>query len=209
MLNKKLAGLLLIPALAATMNASHAIGGSASQTLTATLASYVDIEPNPVGAVTATTITPATGNLATAFVSKFIVTLNDAAQDIYLQATTASATNPTEVAFFEQGGNTYAILSNTTLGKLPTTAAVADCKVAAPTAADNANAIAYPMATVVVDNGGTATYDNTKNQYTVAANPGMSNLTATSGTVPVANTYSYADTAGTYQAIVTLTATSL
>ncbi len=145
----------------ATLNASHAISNTASQTLQATLGTYLDITPVTSGAVTTTTITPDTGALAAALVSKFQVNLNTDSQALYLQATTAGAAGNVN-ALFQQGGQTYLVLANTTTGKVPTAAAIADCKAAAPVAANNANAIAYPIASVSLDNSGTATYDATK-----------------------------------------------
>lgn len=207
MLNKKFAGLLLIPAILGTINASHALSNTASQTLQATLASYVDIQALTSGAVTTTTITPDTGNLATALISRFQIRANANAPSLYLKAETASSTNPSEVAFFQQGGATYVILSNIT--NKPTTAAIADCKLASPTPANNANAIVYSIASAAADNSGTVTFDSAKNQYNVTANAGQTIVTTTTGTTPLANTYSYLDTAGTYQAILTLSTTSL
>ena len=124
-----------------------------------------------------------------------------------MKATTESTTSSSEVAFFAQGGTTYIILSNTT--NKPLTAAITDCKAASPSSANNANAIAYPIASYAADNSGTVTYDSTKNQYNVKASAGQTIVTTTTGTAPLANTYSYLDTAGTYQAILTLSTTSL
>ena len=122
MLNKKLAGLFLIAAILGTINASYALSNTASQTIQATLANYLDVQVLTSGAVTTTTITPDTGNLATALISKFQIRANANAQDLYLKATTESTTSSSEVAFFAQGGTTYIILSNTT--NKPLTAAI-------------------------------------------------------------------------------------
>ncbi len=207
MLNKKLAGLFLIPAILGAINTSYALSNTASQTLQATLANYLDIQALTSGAVTTTTIAPDTGNLGTALISKFQIRANANAPSLYLKATTESTTNPTEVAFFVQGGSTYVILSNIT--NKPLTTAVADCKAASPNPATNVNAIAYPIASASANNSGTVTFDGTKNQYNVTANAGETIVTTTTGTTPLANTYSYLDTAGTYQAILTLSNTSL
>lgn len=207
MINKKLAGLLLVPAILGSIGMSHALSNTASQTLQATLGNYLDIQALSSGAVTTTTIAPDTGALATALVSKFQIRTNANAPNLYLKATTASTTNPNEVAFFQQGGSTYVIMANTT--NAPLTAAVANCKAATPDPATNANAIAYPIASATLDNSGTATFDNTKNQYNISANAGQTIATTTTGTTPLANTYSYLDTAGTYQAILTLSNTTL
>lgn len=208
MINKKLAGLLILPAMLGAMNMSHAISNTASQTLQATLGTYLDITAQTSGAVTTTTITPDTGNLAAALVSKFQVNLNTDSQQLFLQATTAGAAGNVN-ALFQQGTQVYAVFSNTASGKLPTAAAITDCKSAAPTAANNANAIAYPIESVALTNTGTATYDATKNQYNVTVNGGTTIATTTTGTAPYAGTYSFADNAGTYQAIMTLTSTTL
>lgn len=208
MINKNLAGLLIIPAMIGAINSSHAITNTATQTLQCTLGTYLDITPQTCGAVTTTTITPATGNLTAALVSKFKINLNTDSQDLFLQGKTTGVAGDVN-ALFRQGSQVYVVFSNTTSGKVPTAAAIADCKTASPTAKNNANAIAYPIANVDIDNGGSANYDNSKNQYNVDVNGGTTIATTTTGTTPYANTYSFQDNAGTYQAIMTLTSTSL
>lgn len=208
MVSKKLAGLLVIPAMLGTLNASHAISSNASQVLQCTLGTYLDITPEAGGAVTTTTIAPATGNLTSELISKFKINVNTDCQELYLQGKTTGDSGDVN-ALFKQGSQTYVVFSNTASGKLPTAAAIADCKTASPTATNNANAIAYPIASVSLDNGGTANYDNSKNQYNVDVNGGTTIATTTTGTTPYANTYSFQDNAGTYQAIMTLTSTSL
>lgn len=208
MISKKLAGLLIIPAMLSTFNASHAISNTANQILQCTLGTYLDITPESSGAVTTTTIAPDTGNLATALISKFKINLNTDSQELYLQGKTSGVGEDVN-ALFKQGSQVYVVFSNTASGKLPTTAAIADCKTASPTATDNANAIAYPIASVNLDNSGSANYDNSKNQYKIDVNGGTTIATTTTGTTPYSNTYSFQDNAGTYQAIMTLTSTSL
>lgn len=208
MINRKFAGMLIVPVILCAVNASYAISSNASQTLQCTLGTYLDITPQTSGAVVTTTITPDTGNLTAALVSKFKINLNTDSQDLYLQGKTTGAAGDVN-ALFRQGSQTYVVFSNTASGKVPTAAAIADCKTASPTATNNANAIAYPIASVSLDNGGSATYDNSKNQYTVNVNGGTTIATTTTGTTPYANTYSFQDNAGTYQAIMTLTSTSL
>lgn len=208
MVSKKLAGLLVIPAMLGTLNASHAISSNASQVLQCTLGTYLDITAQTSGATTTTTIIPDTGNLTAALVSKFKINLNTDSQDLYLQGKTTGAAGDVN-ALFRQGSQTYVVFSNTASGKLPTAASIADCKTASPTATNNANTIAYPIASVSLDNGGTANYDNSKNQYNIDVNGGTTIATTTTGTTPYANTYSFQDNAGTYQAIMTLTSTSL
>lgn len=208
MISKKIGGLLAVCTMFGTMNASFAISNTATQTLQCTLGTYLDITAQTSGAVTTTTITPDTGNLAAALVSKFKINLNTDNQDLYLQGKTTGAAGDVN-ALFRQGSQTYVVFSNTASGKLPTAAAIADCKTASPTATNNANAIAYPIASVTLDNGGSANYDGTKNQYNIDVNGGTTIATTTTGTTPYNNTYSFQDNAGTYQAIMTLTSTSL
>lgn len=208
MISKKIVGLLAVCTMLGTMNASFAISNTATQTLQCTLGTYLDITAQTSGAVTTTTITPDTGNLAAALVSKFKINLNTDNQDLYLQGKTTGAAGDVN-ALFRQGSQTYVVFSNTASGKLPTAAAIADCKTASPTATNNANAIAYPIASVTLDNGGSANYDGTKNQYNIDVNGGTTIATTTTGTTPYNNTYSFQDNAGTYQAIMTLTSTSL
>lgn len=207
MINKKLAGLLILPAILGAMNASYALSDTASQTLQATLGTYLDITAVADGATLTTTISPDTGAFTAPLVSKFQVNTNTDTQDLYLQATTAGEAGNVN-ALFEQSGTVYVVFSNTLTNKIPTAAAIADCKAASPDETANANAIAYPIANVALSNGGTAEFDSTKNQYNVTAAMGSS-IATTTGTTPLANTYSFADNAGTYQAIMTLTATSL
>ena len=208
MISKKLAGLLIIPALIGTMNASHAISNSATQILQCTLGTYLDITPQTSGAVTTTTIIPDSGNLTSQLVSKFKINLNTDDQALFLQGKTTGLGGDV-IALFRQGGQVYVVFSNTTSGKVPTAAAIADCKTASATAITNANAIAYPIASVSLDNGGSSSYDQNKNQYNLDVNAGTTVATTTTGTTPYANTYSFQDNAGTYQAIMTLTSASL
>lgn len=50
MISKKIAGLLIIPAMLGSINASHAISNTASQILQCTLGTYLDITPQTSGA---------------------------------------------------------------------------------------------------------------------------------------------------------------
>ncbi len=208
MIRKKLVGLLILPAILGTINVSEAISNNASQILQCTLGTYLDITPETSGTTTTTTIAPATGNLAAPLVSQFKINLNTDSQDLYLQGKTTGAAGDVN-ALFKQGSQTYVVFSNTASGKVPTAAAIADCKTASPTATNNANAIAYPITSVSLDNGGSSNYDDSKNQYNIDVNGGTTIATTTTGTTPYNNTYSFQDNAGTYQAIMTLTSTSL
>lgn len=208
MINKKLAGLLLVPLIGATMGMANAATPSASQTLSVTLGSLVNITTD--GGVTTASMDVDTGNLSTALTSKFKIQTNQA-QTLYVNATTASSTTPNTVAFFKQGANIYVVLSNIGATQKPTDAAITDCKAATPNPDNNSNAIAYNVTGVTLTGATTTTptYDATKNQYVISANPGQTSATTTIATTALPTTYSYMDTAGTYQAVVTLSNVSL
>lgn len=208
MISKKLAGLLILPAILGTINISEAISNNANQILQCTLGTYLDITPETSNTTTTTTIAPDTGNLAAPLVSKFKINLNTDSQDLYLQGKTTGTTGDVN-ALFKQGQKTYVVFSNTESGKVPTAAAIANCKSASPNASDNANAIAYPITSVSLNNSGSSNYDDSRNQYNLDVNGGTTIATTTTGTIPYNNTYSFQDNAGTYQAIMTLTSTSL
>ena len=206
MINKKLAGLLIIPAILSTINATYAISSNSSQVLECTLGTYLDITALTSGVVTATTITPDNGTLQKALISKFKINLNTDNQKLYLQAKTKGEQEEVN-GLFQQGEQTYVMFANA--DKAPTTTAITDCKSAAPTAEKNANVIAYPIVKVDLDNGGKATFDNNKNQYNVEIKGGTTIATTTTGTTPYSNTYSFQDNAGTYKATMILTSASL
>lgn len=193
MISKKLAGLLIIPALLGTFNASHAISNTASQTLQCTLGTYLDITPQTSGAVTTTTITPDTGNLTAALVSKFKINLNTDSQDLYLQGKTTGAAGDVN-ALFKQGSQTYVVFSNTASGKVPTAAAIADCKTASPTATNNANAIAYPINNILTNIDSATMVNNSASGglcYSIdMGNSQNGNIVQTLGAIPLTNTYS-------------------
>ena len=172
------------------------------------MGTYLDIVAETEGSVTSTTITPDTGKLTEALISKFKINLNTDTQELYLQGLTNSSAGEVN-ALFKQGSLTYIVFSNTTPNKAPTTTAIDDCKSTAPTAINNANAIAYPISNVSLDNDGTVTYDESQNRYNITAKGGTTIATTTTGTDPYTNTYSFQDNAGTYQATLTLTSASL
>lgn len=201
---KKLSRLLLATTLMVGLGAGMSAQAAtvATQTLQCTLAAYVNITPDN-SAVTSATIDGDTGALSNPLTSKFNIQLN-ADQNLYLRASAASSSS-TERAFFKNGADTYVVLAHTT--NKPTVAAITDAKSATPTAANNSNVIAYKVTGITLTGATTAapTYDVPTSQYTIAGKAGATAATTTIGTVAEANTYSYNDTAGTYQSIVTLT----
>lgn len=213
MINKKLPGILLAPLILGVIQApAHAdLSASASQTVQAKLYPYLYIEAITSGTTLLTNITPSNGNLQAPLVSKFRIRYNDGtqAQALYLHATTESSSSANEVAFFQQGGAEYIILSN--LDNKPLSSAITSCKDPIPVTADNANAIAYPITSVVLDPVGTTpiSFDNSKNQYDIEVEAGETIATTTIGATPFGGTFAFNDNAGTYQAILTLTTTSL
>lgn len=201
-MKQKLLAALLIMGACCSINQANA-ATSATQTLSATLGSYVDISPDNTAVLTGT-IDPNTGNLNQNLTSKFNIRLNSNTT-LYLRATALSSTT-TEQAFFKNGSNIYVTLANTT--NKPTVAAITNAKSATPDDTQNANVIAYPITGVTMSGTSasvTPNYNATTNQYEIAALTGASGATTTISQTVVPNTYSYLDTAGTYQAVVTLT----
>lgn len=211
MINKKLAGLLAATLLSSIIQPSaEALSTSATQIVQANLGTYLDIQAITDGTTLLTNIDPDLGGLTAELVSKFRVRYNNTAlsQALYLQATTVSNTPSNENAFFSQGSNVYLILSNTT--NKPSPAAIADCKASPPTPANNANAIAYSVSGVTLTPAGTApSYDDVKNQYNISVAAGETIVTTTIGQSVLPTTYSFLDTAGTYEATLKLTITPL
>lgn len=200
-MNKKLSALLFSAVLIAGTGLGANAATTSSQVLSATLAAFAIITPDPT-AVLAANIDPSTGALSNAMTSKFNVTLN-APQTLYVSASANSSTTP-QTGFFQNAGSTYVVLTQTTAP--PTVAAITDAKAATPVAANNPNVIAYKVTGVTLTGAstGTPTYNNSSNQYEIAGLPGITVATTTISTAVVPTTFSYNDSSGIYQATVTL-----
>lgn len=169
-----------------------------------TLGTQKDVTVNPSG-VTTSTITPATGNLVTVLTPSFYITTNsNASQSLTFSATTNTQTS-TENAIFNVSTNKYIILTNST--NLPPLSSITDIKSGSPTPTNNPNAIAYSINDPATATGLTVNYNSTnKNWDLVLSKKGQTptSVTIPSGS-PLANTYNYTDSAGTYSATIILT----
>ncbi len=206
-MKKKLLTTTLIMGALAISGVANAATPSATQQLQCTLGAYINITPDNT-AVTSATINVDSGVLSNPLTSKFNIQLNSP-QTLYLRANALSKSNTNEKAFFQNGTDVYVILAHTT--NKPTVAAMNNAKSGSAAADQNPNVIAYKVTGVTL--GGTSSdvtpsYDEDSYQYEIAALPGLSSATTTIATSIAPNTYSYLDTAGTYQAVVTLSSSS-
>ncbi len=208
MKNQKLAKLALASVLALGMIPAADAAETASQTLNAVLAAHINV--TAYGGIVDAVIDPMTGALDQAFTPAFRIQ-NNVPATIYIQATTTTEAGSV-TAFFTDGTTQYVALSNTTAGQIPTAAAYTSCTGATPDPTTNPNIIAYPIASIVLvraSSSTTPTYDATKSQYYADVKNGNTVATTTTGQAARLETYSFDDTPGTYQAVVTMTTTSL
>lgn len=200
-MKKKLLALSLITASIMGFNSQSYAATSASTTLTGTLSEEQEV--SFVGGTTSTSINIETGALSSAFTPSFEIHSNTSSKNLTLSATTVDASG-TINAMYHITTQPYIILSNT--ATVPTAAAIADIKSGSPTGANNPNAIAYAISSVAINNSGTATYNNSNENYDVVAASGITTLTLTTSTSAASQTYTeYVDLVGDYKSIVTLT----
>lgn len=195
-----LSALLLAGILGLSANVGALAATSASQTLTATLATMKKVTTN--GGTINSTINPDDGNLQTAFSPGFRIETNTAAnQTLDLSATCQGAT--TQQAIYDRSGTRYIILANTTV--VPTDAAIADCKVASPTEASNANAISYAVTEPTSIAGLSYAWTAPSKWVATLSKKGKTDTSLTiPSALPYSGTYSGDDEAGSYVAVVTL-----
>lgn len=157
------------------------------------------------------TINPETGNNSGLYADFELKTNGvDADYDYVITATLLTTGGVSVNAYSQNGGLPYILLGNNSASLYPTSAAVNNIQGGAPAAPQNPNVIAYPVSTSVSGlNSATFT--------TVPAYGGLCFIVTTGSsqqgtasqaisTVPLANTYSYADSSGTYESIVTFSA---
>lgn len=204
----KLAVCLSVCTFLAVSGVSHAApSSSATQTFDATLSSYVDIQASTTGATLSTTIDSTDGTLSANLVSVFNVTANEDSQTVYLQATANTSDTGAANALFQDGSdNVYIMLGNTGSGNQPASAALTDC---ANNGSANPNVIAYQISSLALNNSATSEYDGTLNQYEITMDAGETTATTTTATAAYGDTYTFDDLAGSYQAVLTMTTTSL
>lgn len=179
------------------------------QTIQTVVPSAVDV--SSINTSTASgTINPETG-ISSAPYATFQIQTNgsDDKYDYILTAKVNTSDSAQVNAYSQNGATAYLLLGNVT--NLPTSSAINDIKTNSPTLANNKNVIAYPI-TNTLTNLSSATLTNN------AAYGGLCYVIKTGsnqkgtirqaiGTTPMSNTYSaIIDTAGTYQAVLTLSA---
>lgn len=146
-----------------------------------------------------------TGALSASFNPAFLIKTNsDDTEQLTLSATSSTQSGSVN-SIFNIGTTRYIILTNNTI--LPPTSAITDIKSGSPTPVNNPNAIAYQINDPATTPGQlSASYSNTnKNWQLSLTHRGQTptSITIPAGT-PLANTYSFDDEAGSYQATITL-----
>lgn len=157
------------------------------------------------GNMLSSTINPSTGALVSSMTPAFTIITNSREQfNLTMSACTNIQNGPTN-AIFNSAEAKYIILTNST--KLPSAESINDIKSLAPTPSKNPNAIAYriedPQA---VDNALSVSYSPSNNNWDLKLTKrGVTRtfINIPSG-MPLNNTYSCNDEAGSYQAIVML-----
>lgn len=156
------------------------------------------------------TIDPETGNSSAPYAT-FQIQANggDDKYDYILTAKVNTSDSAQVNAYSQNGSTAYLLLGNLT--NLPTLSAINDIKTNSPTVANNKNVIAYPITNTLTNlSSATLTNNVTYGGLCYVIKTGTSQkgtIRQTIGAVPMSNTYSaIVDTAGTYQAVLTLTA---
>ena len=157
-------------------------------------------------------IAPQTG-ISTAPSASFNIKTNgeDCNYNYILQAKTQNSNGGDVNAYFKNSNKEYIILGNISGTNLPNTNSINNIKSGAQNISGNPNAIAYPINNTLI-NIQSSTMNNNSNYgglyYSIEmGNSQNGNFIQTLDTTPLTNTYSTSnDRAGTYQAIITLTA---
>jgi len=211
MMNKKLAAALVVPAVLFCAGVAKAADHSdcecqAKTEVTATLADICELTLN--GGNVAAIITPTTGILDAALTPSFKLISNE--EHTLTLTGTVDTTSGAHNALFEEAGVQYLVLGNTSGLNKPTSAAIINAGSAAPVAASNDNAIAYPIVSVNASGATTGALSFAVDEYTIDTNGGTTIVTLTTGTNPRANTYDFGlDKSGQYKAELILSAAGI
>lgn len=156
------------------------------------------------------TIDPETG-VSSAPYATFQIQTNggDDKYDYILTAKVNTSDSGQVNAYSQNGSTAYLLLGNIT--NLPASSAINDIKTNSPTQANNKNVIAYPITNTLTNlSSATLTNNTTYGGLCYVIKTGTSQkgtIRQAIGTAPMSNTYSaIIDTAGTYQAVLTLSA---
>lgn len=156
------------------------------------------------------TIDPATGTSSAPYATFQIQTNgSDDKYDYILTAKVNTSDSGNVNAYSQNGATVYLLLGNLT--NLPTSSAVNDIKTNSPTLTNNKNVIAYSVVNTLTNlSSATITNNATYGGLCYVIKTGSSQngtIKQAISTAAMSNTYSVTtDTAGTYQAILTLTA---
>lgn len=181
------------------------------QTITTTIPAAVNITAINTSAAQGT-IDAATGISSSPAASFRLQTNGTDSNYTYVVQSTLLTSGGTSVnAYAQISSQGYILLGNNSPALYPTTTAVNNIKSGTPSAANNANVIAYPVSNTLT-NLASATLTNNPTYgglcYIVTTGTSKNGtLVQTVGSSPLANTYSLTnDRAGIYQAVVTFTA---
>lgn len=157
-------------------------------------------------------IAPQTGNSSSPSASFNIKTNGEDCNYTYtMQAKVYSSDNGDVNAYFKNSNREYIILGNISSSNIPAANSINNIKSGTPNSSENPNAIAYPITNMLTNIESASMINcNTGRGLCYSIQMGNSqngNIRQMLGTSPLANTYSISnDRAGTYQAIITLTA---
>lgn len=156
------------------------------------------------------TINPETGVSSAPYATFQIQTNGDDDKYEYILTAKVNTSDSAQVNAYSQNGSAaYLLLGNIT--NLPTSSAINDIKTNSPTLTNNKNVIAYPITNTLTNLSSATLTNNTAYGglcYVIKTGSSQKGtIKQAIGTAPMSNTYSaIIDTAGTYQAILTLSA---
>lgn len=191
------------------LSISKSFAATTSNVMSLALASTQSVAPI-AGRNLSAVINTDTGNLSVALNPGFDISSNAKPNGVLILKVeiTDSSLTLRQAILPVTGGPIALLLANTT--NRPTNSDYLDIKNG--TLTSNANIIAYPF-TVTTDKPAdvTITYNNTTNQYDIVTDKNQSKQINTQVTslAPIPNTYTFLDSAGSYEAAITLTYTSL
>lgn len=157
------------------------------------------------------TVNPQTGSHPGLYANFELLTNGaDANYDYVVTASLQTSDSGNVNAYSQNSGSSYILLGNNTPSLYPSLAAVNNIKGGSPSSAQNPNVIAYPVSTSVSGlSSATFTNNTTYGGLCFIIKTGTSQQGTVSQSIssaPLANTYSFADCAGTYESTVTFSA---
>lgn len=178
-------------------------------TIQTVIPAAVDVSSINSSAATGT-IDPETGISSSPYATFQIQTNGDDDKYDYILTAKINTSDSGNLNAYSQNGSiAYLLLGN--IVNLPVTSAINDIKTNSPTLTNNKNVIAYPIANTLTNlSSATLTNNAAYGGLCYVIKTGSSQkgtIKQTIGTTPMNNTYSLTtDTAGTYQAVLTISA---